>query len=257
MEWASHCLSFNEEASGYLSSRGVSSYQSSRHSLGYVGGSFCPDPVDDPFHNSLCENESHRSNWCDTCRFISWSSTWESLDQDSKKTRHVGKRIHGSIVFPLTSYSGNIVGFQTRSIKGKSFDTFLCSKRPEGFFFGTSANIHSIWSSKEVMISEGPSDQLILERLVSDKVLAITTSSPNLSQIRFLKRFVKRVLLCLDLDKAGRDGASSFISKYGSNFDIVDVNYRHASYTAKDPNDLWKCIGDDPFRSHFSKLIRS
>jgi len=254
VEWAASCLKDSEEGVSYLLGRGSSEEQWARHSIGFVAGDFDPDPSFDPSHNSLCDDPSRRDAWCDTCRYRRWSSSWED-GGDGKKVQLVGRRVSGSVVYPLTSYSGSVVGFQTRSIREKSFDTFMCSKRPEGFFFGTASAIHGIWSTGHVALVEGPSDQMTVERLTGISTLAITTNTLSSPQSRFMRRFVKRAYLFLDTDKAGRDGTSAIISRHGSDFDVIDVPYKHQAYKAKDPNDLWKRIGDDPMKRHLARAM--
>lgn len=256
VEWASSCLLDSEEGISYLTNRGSSKDQWMKHSIGFVGGDYDPDPSLDPSHNHNCSEIDKKHLWCDTCRFRYWSTLREE-DEDGRKTQTVGRRILNSVVYPLTSYSGSLVGFQTRSIREKSFDTFLCTRRPEGFFFGTASSVHNIWTTGEVILVEGPSDQLIMERFLNTNVLAITTNSPNINQYKFLLRFTKRVYLCLDLDKAGREGTKNIINKYGSKLDLIDVQYGHQLHRAKDPNDLWKILGDDKFKKHLEKSFKS
>lgn len=246
VDWAHHCLKDNDEAQQYLLGRGISESQWSCHRIGYVGGMFDADPIDDSKHGSICKEQAHRYAWCDTCRYRFWSSVWEDSNQ------LIGKRIEGSVVFPLTTYSKQVVGIQTRSIKEKSYDTFAVSYRPEGYFFGTSMSVDSIWTRKEVYLVEGAPDHLILERLVSPNILALTTSSVNKLQLRFLKRFVNKVNLCLDLDSAGRHGVKTFFEYNADDFEIRNIKYPALSDASKDLSDFWRIAGDDKFRRYFN-----
>ncbi len=258
LDWAYNGLLESEEAQAYLRGRGISSDQWERHRIGYTSGDFDVDSNEDPNHNRNCSDREAKSLWCDSCRYRSWSSKWEQVEGEPHKTQFVGRRIQGGVVFPLTSYSGSTVGFQVRSIAQKSYDTFAIKRRPEGYFFGTSVAVESIWSTGEVWIVEGPGDQLIMERLVAPNVLALTTSAVNKLQAKFLCRFVKKVNLCLDLDKAGREGVESFIRHLGSNFQVRDVKYPRINQELdKDPGDLWKKIGDHRFSQYFQKNILS
>lgn len=253
IEWAHNSLSDSEEAQAYLRSRGVSPEQCVRHRLGYVGGDFDVSPSGHPGHSDDCHDREKRSKWCDVCRYRRWSSTWEG-EEGTFKEQHVGRRIAGCVVLPLTSYSGMTVGFQVRAIKDKSYDTFVVNRRPEGYFFGTSASVNEIWRRREVALVEGPFDHLIFERLVMPTVLALTTNSVNQLQMKFLKRFVRRVYLCFDRDQAGRDGREGFAEKTMSEFDLVSVDFPKIG-GSKDLNDLWKKVGDDKFRKHLLKFI--
>lgn len=256
LEQSHNDLLESEDAQSYMRGRGISYDQWVRHRLGYVGSDFDVDSSGDPNHNDNCGDLDLKHFWCDSCRYRSWSSKWESVDGSLKKTQFVGRRIVGSVVFPITSYSGSVVGFQLRSIIEKAYDTFSVARRPEGYFFGTSAAIESIWSTGEVWLVEGPGDQLIIERLVAPNVLALTTSSVGKLQARFLRRFVKKVNLCLDLDKAGRDGVRSFIKYLGHDFLVRDMKYHHPM-GGKDVGDIWKNIGDQKFSAFFHKNVLS
>lgn len=253
IEWAHSSLLDSEEAQEYLSGRGVSPDQWDRHNLGFVGGLYQPDPKDDAKHNEICGDRDQKNLWCDTCRYISWSSKWvkeNPNEEDSRKIPVVGGRITNSIVLPLTTYSGTNVGFQVRSISEKSYDTFCLSKRPEGYFFGLGSSIHSIWSKRSVILVEGPFDHLIMDRLVSNSVVAITTSSPGKSQVNFIRRFADVVYCCLDNDKAGRDGFQS-ISRYLGGKNIIKLEFPSLKPGDKDVGDFWRRVGDDKFRENF------
>lgn len=254
LDWAHAGLMESEEAQTYLRGRGASESQWKRHRIGFVSGDYDVDSSLDPGHDyDKCSDSDKKHLWCDSCRLRSWSSTWESVEGEPRKVQRPGRRITGGVVLPLTTYTGQAVGFQVRSIREKSYDTFALRRRPEGYFFGLGPNVGDIWSSQSAWLVEGPFDQLIVERLISPTTLALTTAGVSTLQLRFLKRFVKRIYLCLDLDKAGRNGVRSFISHHSSSFEIVDVNFRHPIHPVKDTNELWKKLGDTKFATHIRR----
>ena len=250
LDWANSCLDEEEDAQEYLLSRGISEEQWKRHRIGYINGVYEVDPSIDPAHNENCGDKHQKHLWCDICRYRWWSSTWEG-EEDGPKQRFIGKRLIGNIVFPLTAYTGAVIGFQVRSIIEKSYDTFAIKRRPEGYFFGTQAAINSIWSTKEVTLVEGGPDHLVWERLISPNVLALTTSAVGKAQFRFLKRFVKTVNMCLDMDGPGRQGVLSFIEYNADYFNIRNIKYPSLRKGDKDLGDLWKRWGDEKFRKYF------
>jgi len=254
LDWAHAGLLESEEAQAYLSGRGVSKDQWARHRLGYVAGDFDVDPQSHPGHSDDCSDKEKRAFWCDACRYRQWSSDWEEIEGVGRD-RVVGRKILGCVVFPLTSYSGSVVGFQVRSIAEKSYDTFVLQRRPEGYFFGSQMNFREIWASKEVVLVEGPGDHLIMERLATPNVLALTTSGLSKSQMQFVRRFARRVIMCLDMDEAGRRGVKSFLERNGSGFDVVDVRYPRIGPKDKDPGDYWKRVGDEAFTRYFNKAL--
>jgi 5S rRNA maturation endonuclease (ribonuclease M5) len=256
VDWAHFGLLQIEEAQSYLLSRGVSSSQWTKHKLGYVISSYSPDPSLDLGHSSNCLKQDKKL-WCDSCRFIRWSSVWEG-EEGSFKTQFIGKKIIGSVVFPLTSYSGRVTGFQTRSILEKKFDSFSILRRPDGYFFGIAPNMTSIWSRKKVFVVEGPFDQLVFERLVNPNVIGLTTNVPNSIQTRFFHRFVNWIGLFLDMDKAGRDGVLSFRHKlpdiFIQDFKISGLKKSNGD-RCKDLNEAWVSLGDQRFTKYLSELI--
>ena len=255
LQWANHALMESDRAKEYLQGRGISVDQMATHSLGYVPGDYDVDSRQDPDHNEACTDREKKHLWCDSCRYRNWSSTWEAPEEGAPKVQRPGRRIADSVVFPLTSYSGQRVGFQIRSLERKEYDTFAIRRRPEGYFFCSPHNIAEIWSTGEASIVEGPGDHLVYERLVTPGVLGLTTSGASKLQLRFLKRFVKRIFLVLDMDKAGRDGVQSMVNHHGSDFDLVNVRYPCLQPKDKDPGDYWKRVGDDAFRRHFSRAL--
>ena len=258
LEWAGGCLADSEEGRGYLLGRGVSDDQIARHRIGYAGGDFVPEIGRDPEHNSNCGDQDRRNEWCDSCRFLRWSTKWVQEDEeDSQKTPLPGRKLNGCVVFPLTSYSGSLVGIQIRSLVEKEYDTFLLKRRPEGYFFGASAAVNTIWSRREVFLVEGAPDHLILERLVAPNVLALTTSSPSREQVRFVRRFASTVNMCLDQDKAGRDGFNAFFERNSGRMVVRDVRYPCRKPKEKDLGDFWRRVGDDAFRAYFLDKMRS
>lgn len=257
IDWSHFNLFDNDDAITYLRGRGVSEDQCIRHKIGYVISDFSIDPKLDSNHTELCQFKEHKGSWCDSCRFARWSSAWVETEGEPLKTPIMGRRIIGHIVLPMTSYTGSIVGFQTRSIVGKDYDTFMLKDRPEGYFFGINQSIDSIWSSKEAWMVEGPFDHLIIERLVAPNVVSITTSSPGKSQINFFRRFCNVVNCCLDLDKAGRDGLHKF-QKYNSDILTVrKIEFPAIDAKDKDVGDFWKRVGDDEFRRYFQEKVIS
>lgn len=257
LDWAHGALLENEEAQAYLMGRGASRDQWARHRLGYIPAPYEVDCRRDPGHREdVCYEYEKRHLWCDSCRYTNWSSKWVEPEGGGRKVRLVGEKIVGTVVFPLTTYAGNAVGFQTRSIRVKEYDTFAVSRRPEGYFFGLGPNMHAVWADKEIGLCEGPGDELVLERLTMPNMAALTTAGAGAAQIRFLRRFVKRVYLFLDLDATGRKAAREFVERYGSEFDVVDVRYPKVNDKMKDPGDLWKAVGDDQFARLMRRAMR-
>lgn len=254
LDWAHSSLTSDDDASSYLMGRGISRDQFSRHRLGYVGAPFLADPALDPGHGSLCSDKESRHLWCDVCRFNRWSTLWEEVEEGAPKVKRPGMKIVGCVVFPLTSYSGGCVGFQVRSTKEKAYDSFSVRRRPEAYFFGTSQAMSRIWSTGEVWVTEGPGDDLVMERLVEPNVIGLTTSAASVDQLRFFRRFARTVNLCLDLDGPGREGVKSMRERLGPDCLVRDFKYPKLRPKDKDPGDFWKSAGDKAFADHFRRM---
>ena len=96
---------------------------------------------------------------------------------------------------------------------------------------------------------------MIYERLVDSNVLGLTTSGVSKLQLRFLRRFARKVILVLDRDEAGIKGAQSFTQQYSSEFETSVVKYPCLQPKDKDPGDYWKRVGDDRFRAYFKRAL--
>lgn len=259
LDWANASLLDNEKAVEYLLGRGVSEDQFIRHKIGCAVGDYVFDATGDPEHSDICGDKEKKHHWCNSCRYNFWSSVY---DEESHE-RIVGRRVNGCIVLPLTDYTGVCVGFQVRSITEKIYDTFLLKKYPHGYFFGLGPNVDVIWTTKNVVLVEGAFDQLIFERLVSRDVVALTTSSIGINQLKFVTRFTTSVNSCLDLDAAGRKGMLSLDRKLSefSHISFRDLKYPKVSMgvglgDTKDLNEFWKRVGDTAFSSHFRKQLQ-
>lgn len=259
IDWAAFSLQENDEAKVYLSGRCVSEEQWNRHKIGYVPDDYQVNANVDPNHKSnVCTDKEKRHLWCDSCRYNQWSATWD----EETHFRLVGRKIRGCIVLPLTDYTGGYVGFQTRSISEKVYDTFTIQRRPYGYFFGLGPNIDYIWAKKEVTLVEGAFDQLTFERLVSRNVIALTTSSIGSNQLKFISRFVTNVNSCLDLDLGGRKGVAALRKKMETlpHIGLRDIKYpklKLGDKETKDLNEYWRRVGDVVFANYFEKQIRA
>lgn len=255
LRWAHSGLMQGDRGKEYLLGRGISESQMISHDLGYIHGDYEADSSLDPGHGENCGDKEKKHVWCDSCHFRSWSSEWITPEDGGSRVQAPGRRIQGSIVFPLTSYSGVRVGFQIRHLDRKEYDTFVLRRRPEGYFFCNPMNIEAIWSTRSAILVEGPGDHLLCERLIAPNVLSLTTSAVGKYQLRFLRRFTKRLILILDQDKAGRLGSGSLIESSADDFEFIDVKYPRLYGKEKDPGDYWRRAGDEAFSRYFKQAL--
>lgn len=248
VDWAASQLADDPAGSDYVRSRGIPLDLAERVRVGFSNAEFEVSPSDDPNHSDECRKD--RQKRCDACRFDSWSHVWEPGEPAKYN-------LFNSVVFPLTTYSNQIVGIQVRNILEKSFDTFTIRRRPEPFLFGIGPNMDRIFSDKAVFVTEAPFDSLSLAACGFPNAIAVCTSGISGEQARTIRRFVRRVYTCFDNDAAGRKGAREYQERFGEELDIVNVivpeRYKRPdgngkSIPIKDFNELQKHFGNDVVR---------
>lgn len=249
VDWAAAQLLDDPDGLQYVLGRGVPVDLAQRLRIGFSNSSFEVNPANDPNHSDDCRKDRQRR--CDSCRFDSWSHIWEAGEAPRPK-------LVDSVVLPLTSYSNQVVGVQIRNIREKSFDTFLLRRRPEPYFFGIGPNLERIFSQKTVFITEAPFDSMVIQNCVAPNCVAICTNSVSGDQARVIRRFARRVYMCMDSDAAGRQGARDFALRNESSLDVSSViipsRYRipdgnnGVMKPIKDFNELQKHFGNDELR---------
>ncbi len=133
------------------------------------------------------------------------------------------------IVFPIVSYFGDEVGYITKSEDKKDYKiSYGTQKR----FYGEYALNNKFPDTKEVFIVEGVFDVLSLHQadLPTLGLLGIGNSfqASELSKSKF-----RRIVLVLDGDEAGREGAKKLANEiYGK--EVITINLREGL----DPNDM-------------------
>lgn len=249
VDWAAVQLQNDSDGLDYVLGRGVPSDLATRLRIGFSNADFEVNPSEDPMHSDECRYD--RTRRCDSCRFDAWSHIWEPGEPARPK-------LLDSVVLPLTSYSNRIVGIQVRNIREKSFDTFVLRRRPEPYFFGIGPNIERIFSEKTVFITEAPFDSMVIQNCVAPNCVAVCTNSVSGDQARVIRRFARRVYMCMDSDAAGRKGARDFSLRNESSLDVVNVRIPDRykirdestgkSKLVKDFNELQQNFGNDVLR---------
>lgn len=223
----------------YVLQRGASHNIIQRLKLGYVPDGYQVDSTLDANHSGKCDDDEKKSEWCDSCRFMKWSKHGNST------------KLSDVVVLPITSYSGQIYGFQIRSIKEKNYDTFMIKDRPEPSMFGLYPQIHEIWSKKSAVFVEGPFDMLVLSRFSPIPVLSLNTNSMTSIHYTLSSRFLDTIFLCLDNDEAGKSGARKVIERLSDQISVRRVEFFNANEGVKDLNEFWQKFGDVKFRARF------
>ncbi len=239
----------SDVATKYLLKRGSTLNQWKKHRIGFVSSPFKAPYWDDRYHSDKCfEKGTHSSLLCDSCRFNRWSSSHDDLGFE------VSGRILNSIVLPITSYSGTLYGIQCRNLKEKVYNTFTFRHKPEAIFFGIAANIQDIWDTKFAILVEGPFDQLVIDNLLDNRVISLMTNEPNPTQLSFLRRFLNKMVISFDRDKAGNAGFES-LSGILSNERILVEKIKYPRVYHKDIGEYYEEFGSVKFLREFQEYI--
>jgi DNA primase len=119
----------------------------------------------------------------------------------------------GRVVFPIRNRSGELVGYAGRVID----DSLICEavprwKFPAGFKRGSDLfNLHDI-EGDSVVVCESFWGVVACVRAGIFNAVAVMSSEATEAQVRMLSTF-REVLICLDGDSPGRDGAQKLGSK--------------------------------------------
>lgn len=157
-----------------------------------------------------------------------------------------------SILFPIYDDMSHVVGFELRSIAAKNHFKFY---DPKGryFFFGMNQRaLEEIFRTEEVFLTEGTFDTVTFS-LWKPNVLGLMTNKISVQQMLFLRRYVKRIYLCLDADKQGlkqQKYVLEDLSKQG--FHAKRFPYLTGSDKVKDANDFLKMYGRERLMREFS-----
>ncbi len=152
-------------------------------------------------------------------------------------------RFRDRVMFPLTNARGQIVGFSGRTLKKdvkeakyiNSPETMLYHKSE--LLFGYSQLYQHIRQAQEVIVAEGELDVISSTQAHVNQIVAIKGSALTREQLQLLRRTVKKVLLSLDMDSAGREATKRAIT-LAREFEIELRVLKLPS--GKDPDELAK-----------------
>lgn len=207
----------------YLAQRGVTERQLYDLGLGYVPSDKWP-PYIDP--DKACPEEAHY------------------LDKSRR-----GFKIKGKILFPLTNAMGDVRGLQARTpdLEVKDYWKFYDLHADiDALFFGLEAAMPHIWERREIVLVEGIFDLFPVQRVFPNAVCLGTARVTNL-QLKFMRRYVRDVLLLLDNDEYGEAASRKFQRDHGRDFQSV----QRIPYLGKDPSSSWERLGEEKFAAQF------
>lgn len=135
------------------------------------------------------------------------------------KSGRLFDRFRSRLMFPLKNHRGKIVGFSGRMIAGDEKKEAKYMNTPETLIYHKGKMLYGlhelgqeIKKQKEMLIVEGEFDMLSSYQAGVDYVCAIKGSALTDDHAKLISRYVKKVILSLDADKAGVEATKKAIT---------------------------------------------
>lgn len=163
--------------------------------------------------------------------------------------KHPG-RFDRVLVFPLTTSTGTVAGFQVRALDRtrKGYMNYM-PYREEAVLFGLAQAMPHVYANESLWLVEGAFDLFPIQRHFPGVVATLTAKVPG-TLVPLMRRLARRIFMGYDADPAGESATKQFIREYRSEFDIQHVRYPRVKFpmtdqVIKDPADLWEVWGDE------------
>ena len=176
------------------------------------------------------------------------------LSSRSSKDGKLYDKFRGRVMFPIFNTMGKVIGFGGRTIIG---DDAKYLNSQESFIFEKKRNLYGLNLSKTeiqeqgyAILVEGYMDVVGLYQGGIRNVCAALGTALTPEQAQLLKRYTKKVVLCLDSDAAGIKAAirgCDVLRNAG-----LDVRVMHVD-DGKDPDEYIRRHGADEFRALVDK----
>lgn len=134
-----------------------------------------------------------------------------------KETGRMYDRFRHRLIFPLKNHRGQIVGFSGRIMSDDKKEAKYLNS-PETMIYHKGKMLYGfhelnqeIKKAGEILIVEGEFDMLSSVQAKVDNVAAIKGSALTIEHAKLISRFVKKVALALDADKAGIEATKKAI----------------------------------------------
>lgn len=161
------------------------------------------------------------------------------------------------IIFPIYSISNRIIAFGGRSLeKDDSIPKYINS--PDTPIFKKGKNIYGIERASNIrnknysILMEGYMDVLSANIFDFDTSIAPLGTALTVEQAQLIKRYSSNILLCFDMDKAGKSAterASFILKSQGFNIRVLQFD------DAKDPDEYLKKNGREAFLEVVQKSL--
>lgn len=188
-------------------------------------------------------------NWQDLCDYLQKKKYRREEIVASgmgieNKTGRLFDRFRGRLIFPLKNHRGKVVGFSGRMIAGDEKKEAKYLNTPETLIYHKGKMLYGlhelsqqIKKQKEMLIVEGEFDMLSSVQAGVDYACAIKGSALTTDHAKLISRYVKKVILSLDRDRAGVEATKKAIAHLrpeGIELQVVMID------KGKDPDEFAK-----------------
>ncbi|WXR61155.1 DNA primase [Peptostreptococcaceae bacterium AGR-M142] len=231
-------LKNNNEAMKYLENRGLSQKIINRFGIGFASDSW-----------------EESKNYLKGKNFSEKEILENGLITKTKKGNFIDK-FRNRIIFPIFNIKNEIIGFGGRVIDNKSIPKYLNS--PETIVFNKRYNLYALnfvkkYSNKDyVIVVEGYMDVVSLNQYGIYNVVASLGTALTIEQVKLLKRYYKKVILCYDMDDAGIKATNRAIEILnGEKLNIKVITLEDC----KDPDEYIRKKGISKFNNRLENAI--
>ncbi len=168
-------------------------------------------------------------------------------------------RFKGRVIFPIQNHQGKVVGFGGRAIEDGVEPKYLNS--PDSKLFQKGKLLYNFYEArkhfqkeKEVILFEGYADVIKASQAGVYNAVATLGTSLTKYQASLLKRYVNRVVICFDGDKAGKDAsyrAAQMLKDVELDVLVANVPYQ------LDPDDFIDTYGPEKFQNQVLRNAES
>jgi len=168
---------------------------------------------------------------------------------NSKNGKLVDRFIN-RLMIPIFNEKGKVVGFGGRTLEnsGKYAKYINTKETPiynkSNILYGLNFSKNDIITQQEVIVVEGYMDLISLHQYGIKNVVAVSGTAFTDSQIKILKKYTKKIILCFDGDDAGERASEKMIVpmiKYNINCEVVTLPLK------EDPDTYVRNFGKDAF----------
>ena len=175
----------------------------------------------------------------------------------SKRVNAIGfyDRFRNRLMIPLCDLNGGVVGFTARQLPGGDTEQAKYINSPESEVYHKGKLLYGLHLAKlaikklqEVIVVEGNLDVISSHRAGVENVVGSSGTAITHDQLKLLTRYCKRIIFCLDHDKAGDEALKRVInlvyafndqqveSKLGDDLEVRVIGW--SQEFGKDPDEL-------------------